>query len=125
MLDGRSTPARARFLAGRVAAVEGDVIKLLLPSEGQIKRCEPYTAEVEAAIAEYFGAPLTVKLGVDSAPAPSPMTGRPVVTAPSEPPQDESEIDIHDLTDAAIGNASVVERIAGVFPGAEVLEEES
>jgi DNA polymerase-3 subunit gamma/tau len=128
MLDGQSTPARARFLAGRVAAVEGDTIQFVLPSEGQIRRCEPYKAEVEAAIAEAFGAPLTIALGVDNdpSPSPSPMTGRPA-PAPQiqQPQQEDADIDLHDLTDADVGNASVVDRIADVFPGAEVLEEES
>ncbi len=123
MLDGQSTPARARFLAGRVAALEGDTIKFVLPSDGQIKRCEPYKAEVEAAVAEAFGSPFTIVLGVDDSPAPSPSARPPA--PPSQPVQEESEIDIHDLTDADVVNASVVDRIADVFPGAEVLEEES
>lgn len=124
MLDGQSTPARARFLAGRVAAVDGETITFLLPSEGQIRRCEPYKAEVEAAVAEAFGVQLKIALGVESQPAPSPMTGR-STPPPPEPVQDEADINIHELTDADVGNASVVERIADVFPGAEVLEEES
>lgn len=124
MLDGQSTPARARFLAGRIAGVDGDTIQFVLPSEGQIKRCEPYKAEVEAAVVEAFGVPLKIVLGVDDAPTHSPMTGRPAPAAP-EPVQEEADIDIHDLTDADVGNATVVERIADVFPGAEILEEES
>lgn len=124
MLDGQSTPARARFLAGRVAAVDGETISFLLPSEGQIRRCEPYKAEVEAAVAEAFGVSLQIALGVEDQPAPSPMTGR-STPAPPEPVQDEADINIHELTDADVGNATVVERIADVFPGAEVLEEES
>ena len=127
MLDGQSTPARARFLAGRVAAVEGNTIQFLLPSEGQIRRCEPYKGEVEAAIAESFGAPLTITLGVDTGQSPSPMTGRatPAPQTHAEPQQEDADIDLDDLTDADVGNASVVDRIADVFPGAEVLEEES
>jgi len=124
MLDGQSTPARARFLAGRVAAVDGETIKFLLPSEGQIRRCEPYKVEVETAIAEAFGVSLKIVLGVDDTPSNSPMTGRPAPTAPA-PVQDEADIDIHDLTDANVANATVVDRITDVFPGAEILEEES
>lgn len=128
MLDGQSTPARARFLAGRVAALDGNTIQFVLPSEGQIRRCEPYKAEVEAAIAEAFGTPLTIALGVDASQSPSPTAGRPAPVqqhAQPQPQQDEADIDLHDLTDADLGNATVVDRIADVFPGAEVLEEES
>ncbi len=124
MLDGQSTPARARFLAGRVVSVHGDTITFVLPSEGQIRRCEPYKAEVEAAVTEAFGQPLKIALGVDDTPTPSPMTGRPAPAAPAQA-QEDADVDIHDLTDADVGNATVVDRIADVFPGAEILEEES
>ena len=125
MLDGQSTPARARFLAGHVDSVDGDTIHLVLPTESQVKRCEPYRAEVEAAIAQSFGASMTIAMRAGEGPPPSSMPGSAKPAAPVEPPQDESEIDINDLTDADVGNASVVERIADVFPGAEVLEQES
>ena len=125
MLDGQSTPARARFLAGHVDTVDGDTIHLVLPTESQVKRCEPYRAEVEAAIAQSFGATMTISMRAGEGPPPSSMPGSAKPAAPVEPPQDESEIDINDLTDADVGNASVVERIADVFPGAEVLEQES
>lgn len=124
MLDGQSTPARARFLAGRIASVAEGTIHFVLPSEGQIRRCEPYKAEVEAAVAAAFGVPLRIELAVDDTPAPSPMTVR-ATPAPAEPLQDEADINIHELTDADVGNATVVDRIADVFPGAEILEEES
>jgi DNA polymerase-3 subunit gamma/tau len=127
MLDGQSTPARARFLAGRVASIDGDTIVFVLPSDSQVKRCEPFMAEVEKAVAEAFGTPLKITLRADNNPTPSTMPGaaQAAPTTPVEPPQEEADIDIHDLTDADVGNATVVDRIAGVFPGAEVLEEES
>jgi DNA polymerase-3 subunit gamma/tau len=127
MLDGQSTPARARFLAGRVASVDGDTIVFVLPTDSQVKRCEPFKTEVEKAVAESFGTPLKITLSADLNPTPSTMPGtaQPAPTAPVDPPQDEADIDIHDLTDADVGNATVVDRIADVFPGAEVLEQES
>jgi DNA polymerase-3 subunit gamma/tau len=127
MLDGQSTPARARFLAGRVASVEGDSIVFVLPTDSQVKRCEPFKAEVEKAVAEAFGTSLKIILKADNNRTPSTMPG----AAPSAPaaaielPQAEADIDIHDLTDADEGNATVVDRIADVFPGAEILEQES
>jgi len=121
MLDGRSTPARARFLAGYVESVDGNTINFVLPSESQVTRCEKYRNEVEGAIAEAFGVPMTLAMRADDAPAPTPG----VPNAPASEPQAESEVDIHDLTDADVGNATVVDRITDVFPGAEVLDQES
>ena len=120
MLDGQSTAARARFLAGHVAGVEGNVIDFVLPTESQMKRCEPKRAEVEAAVAQTFGAPMQIVLRASDQPAPSISAPAPVVEV-----QHESEIDVHDLTDADAMNATVVDRIANVFPGAEVLDQES
>ena len=67
---------------------------------------------------------MTIALRASGGQPPSPMPGA-AKPAASAPPQDESEIDINDLTDADVGNATVVERISDVFPGAEVLEQES
>ncbi len=122
MLDGQSTPARARFLAGQVAGVEGGVIDFVLPTDSQVKRCESFRAEVERAASEAFGAPLTIALRAGGEPAPP--RGGPAPTQ-AQPVQDESEIDVTDLTDAGMMNATVVDRIADVFPGAEVLDQES
>ena len=121
MLDGRSTPARARFLAGSVESVEGTTVHFVLPSASQVARCEKYRGEVESAMAETFGAPLTLAIRAGD---PSPLAAG--TSAPKvQQPQAESEVDIHDLTDADVANATVVDRIADVFPGAEVLEQES
>jgi DNA polymerase-3 subunit gamma/tau len=125
MLEGRSTPARARFLAGQVLGVDGESIVFVLPSDSQVKRCEPYRAEVEEAIAAFFGATMTITLRANDGPTPSIMPGAAKPAEPAQPPQHESEIDINDLTDAEGTNATVVERIADVFPGAEILEQES
>ena len=122
MLDGQSTKARARFLAGEVQAVDGDVITFVLPIEAQLKRCEPFVGEIEAAIQSHFGQPATLRLATgpslaDGGGAPS---GAGAAPAASNLPADD-EVDIHDLTDADVGNSSVVDRITDVFPGAEVM----
>lgn len=120
MLDGQSTPARARFLAGHVAGVNGDVIDFVLPTESQVKRCESYRVEVEKAVGQTFGVPMQIVLRANDQPAPA--TSAPAAVTEV---QHESEIDVHDLTDADAMNATVVDRIADVFPGAEVLDQES
>ena len=125
VLDGQSTPARARFLAGSVTAVEGSVVHFVLPTDTQVTRCEKFRGEIETALTNALGTPLTLALRAGETPTPSTMPGAAQPAAAAEPKQHESEIDIHDLTDAEVGNASVVERIADVFPGAEVLQQES
>ena len=124
VLDGQSTPARARFLAGTVESVEGNTVHFVLPTDTQVTRCEKFRGEIETALTNALGAPITLALRAGESPTPSTMPGA-APAAAAEPKQHESEIDIHDLTDADVGNASVVERIADVFPGAEVLEQES
>ena len=121
MLDNLPTKARARFLAGQVVAVNGNVIDYVLPSDTQAQRCEPVRAEVEGAIAQTFGAPLTISLRAGDV---SPEAPTAAATAAPEA-QHESEIDIHDLTDADGMSSTVVDRIADVFPGAEILDQES
>ena len=115
------TKARARFLAGQVVAVNGNVIDYVLPSDSQAQRCEPVRAEVEGAIAQTFGAPLTISLRAGELSPEAPTAA--AVAAPEA--QHESEIDIHDLTDADGMSSTVVDRIADVFPGAEILDQES
>ena len=122
MLDGQSTRVRARFLAGEVAGLNGDVIDFVLPTDSQVKRCESVRVDVEKAAAETFGAPLKIVLRAGGEPVK--QTGGPA-PAKAAPVQEESEIDVTDLTDAGTMNATVVDRIADVFPGAEVLDQES
>lgn len=118
MLDSQSTPARARFLAGEVASVDAGTVNFVLPSAAQLQRCEKYRPEVEAALSAAFNTPIILSLQtgpVSGAAAPSSDS------ASSEPDTPEEDISVHDLTDA--GGSTVVDRIADVFPGAEVLAE--
>ncbi|MGI9605194.1 MAG: hypothetical protein ACR2P0_03560, partial [Acidimicrobiales bacterium] len=122
LLDGLATKTRARFRGGELVAISGNEITFGLRSEMERKRCEPFTAEVEGALSRMFGAPYSLRYTTDepsnaptgSAAAASSSTSEPIA-------QHEDEVDIHDLTDAEVGNNTVVDRIADVFPGAEVL----
>lgn len=123
MLDAQSTAARARYRSGQVESVDGDRVRFILASEIELKRCEQYRPQIEAAMTETFGTPLVLELAVGAAPT-APSRGAPT-TSPQREPAHESEVDIHDLTDAETVNASAAERIAEVFPGAEIIQEES
>ncbi len=123
MLDGQSTAARARFRSGRVESIDGDTVRFVLGSDTELRRCEQYRNEVESAIAQHFGMPLQIALAVGDTGAAA--GGRGPKREPRPEPQDESEIDIHDLTDADVGNNTAVDRITDVFPGAEIIDTES
>lgn len=121
ILDGRSTKARARFLAGTVASVDSGEVTVSLSSDALLKRCQPFKTEVETAISELFGQPLTIALTID-ANAGSSQLGASTPEAPAAAQEDEGDIDIHDLTDG-VGNNSAVDQITEAFPGAEVVDQ--
>jgi len=123
MLDGQSTAARARYRSGHIESIDGERVLFVLASEIEQKRCEQFRPQIEAAISESFGTPLTLELTVGDAPSQTPRKKSSATPAPQ--PAHESEVDIHDLTDADTVNASAAERIAEVFPGAEVIEQEN
>ena len=122
MLDTQSTAARARYRSGEIESIDGDQVRFVLASEIELKRCEQYRPQIEAAVAETFGTPLSLQLAVGDA-ARQPAKRKSTTAAPE--PAHESEVDIHDLTDADTVNASAAERIVEAFPGAEIMEEEN
>ena len=119
MLDGLSTAARARFRTGKVDSIEANVLNFVVGSDTELKRCEPYRQEVEAAVAQTFGVPLSLAISVGSASAPTTSSPSPA----EDLPQAEAEIDITDLADANVGSATAADRIADVFPGAEIVDQ--
>jgi len=123
MLDGQSTAARARFRSGQVESVDGDRVRFVVASEIEQKRCEQYRPQIETAMTEAFGVPLTLEVSVGDPASQQPR--RNTASAPVQQPAHESEVDIHDLTDADTVNASAAERIAEVFPGAEIIDQEN
>lgn len=124
MLDGQSTPARARFLAGSVTSIDNGVVRFELPSDAQMQRCEKYRGEVESAIQATFDPGLTLQLAVgDGGTPPQPglrPTGSVAPTRSVEELPANEDVDVTDLTDADV-DQSAVTRITDVFPGAEVL----
>ena len=123
MLDSQSTAARARYRSGQIESVTDGRVRFVLASEIEMKRCEQYRPQIEAAITEAFGSPLSLELAVGDVSAPKPRGA--ASSTPERGPAHESEVDIHDLTDADTVNASAAERIAEVFPGAEIIDKEN
>lgn len=118
LLDSQPTRTRNRFRAGSVSALHGNTLTISFENDAMRKRSEPFVSEIEQAVVDSFGAALHISLvtgngpvAASSAPAASP---EPTVAA-------DDEVDVHDLTNAEAGRDTVVDRIADVFPGAEVL----
>ncbi|MFT7600051.1 MAG: DNA polymerase-3 subunit gamma/tau [Acidimicrobiales bacterium] len=123
LLDELEQRVRARFKLGHFTAVNGDVATFALPNEHVVPRCEEVRSEVEAALANTFGRPLTIQLVVDGqAPAPQSTpnaSAKPVPTAAETPDEIGDVSRLEDATDVA---ASSVDRLTQAFPGATVID---
>ena len=117
--------SRARFSGGQWVDVVDGVAIFGLPNEPHAVRCEECRSEVESALAAHFGAPVPIRLVVDGS-APDPSAPRSVAAgrraATDENPVDES-IDLDDLRNARGASSAGADRIAAVFPGAELVDE--
>ncbi len=128
---------RARFATGRFLSADGGVVRLGLPNAVHVAKCEEMRADVEAVLAEHFGAPVRLELVVDvgeAAASPPARGGRPrrgpVEVDPSPAPEPDPEpepeevVDVHELEDAPTDTRSGLDRIAEAFPGAQLVEGE-
>ncbi len=117
--------SRARFSGGHWIDVVDGVAVFALPNEPHAVRCEECRSEVETALAAHFGAPVPIRLVVDGS-APDPSAPRSVAAArraaTDENPVDES-IDLDDLRNAKGAPSAGADRIAAIFPGAELIDE--
>lgn len=127
ILPSLSQRARPRYAAGRWLAVEGTQATLGLPNAPHASRCEELRSEVEAALSAAFAGPITVRLTVDSD-AIDPGDRRAVASGSARPSAEEPEEFLDRETIAQLDNAdstatSGLDRIAAVFPGAELVAE--
>jgi DNA polymerase III subunit gamma/tau len=123
---------RARYATGRFVSVDGSVARFGLPNAVHAQKCEEMRPEVEAILTEHFGAPITLELVVDDAPAPAAAPPRPAPAArepepdPLPEPEEIAEIgDIAELDDAPADDRTGIDRLAEAFPGAELFQEEN
>ena len=124
LLDRMSRKGRARFAAGRFAAVEDGTAVMALPNEPHRKRCEDLRGELEAVLAARFGAPVPVRLVVDDGSVPDEAPTAPATTgaSPTAEPQADDEVDLTDLVDADAAEGSAVDAVARAFPGATLVD---
>jgi DNA polymerase-3 subunit gamma/tau len=120
--------AKARFGGGHWVRVDDDAAVFGFPNQHYVSRSEECRADVEAALRSHFGRAVPIRIVVDGdvpepgAPArpAAPGAGR-AASAPTEP---DEPIDLDDLTDAHDVTSSGVDRIAAVFPGAELVSDD-
>jgi hypothetical protein len=126
VLASLSQRARPRFTAGRWLAIDGALATMGLPNAPHAARCEELRGEVEAALSAAFGTPITVRLTVDSTSI-DPGDRRAVASGRSARSQEPEEFldreTIAELEDAVDVASTGVDRIAAVFPGAELVDE--
>ena len=111
---------RSRFVVGRFLGVDDGVVRFGLPNAMTVQRCEDLRPEVEQAFEAHFAIPVPFVLVVDDDAKAPPVRGAAVAPAPVE---HDDAVDLNELTDADVGSTDTVERIAQVFPGAELVED--
>jgi DNA polymerase-3 subunit gamma/tau len=125
LLPSLPQKSKARFSGGHWVEVTDGVAVFGLPNEPHANRCEELRPEVEAVLSAHFGTAVPIRLVVDGS-APDPSAPRAVAASrratADENPVDET-IDLDDLTDAKGTSTAGVDRIAAVFPGAELVDE--
>jgi hypothetical protein len=122
MLETLPQRARVRWAAGRWADVVDGTAVFELPNQHYVPRCEECKGDVEAALAAHFGRPIPVRIVVGGD-VPDPGAPHLSVAPPpgTDAPSEESTIDPEELTDAPEAATSGLDRIAAVFPGAEIV----
>ena len=110
---------RSRFSTGRFLGIADGVVQFGLPNAMTVSRCEELRPDLEQAFEQHFALPIPFALVVDGE-SPTPKV-RGAASAP--PPSADDEVDLHELTDADVGTTDTVERIAQVFPGAELVDD--
>ena len=125
MLEALPQRARVRWAAGRWADVVDGTAVFELPNQHYVPRCEECKSDVEAALAAHFGRPIPVRIVVGGD---VPDPGAPHLSVapppPADAPSEESTIDPGELTDAPEAATSGLDRIAAVFPGAEIVSDD-
>jgi hypothetical protein len=124
ILSSLAPRVRSRFVSGRWVAVEDGVALFALPGRIHAAKCEEYRADVEEALARHFGRPVPVRVVDDGTRGPGPASGGvpPSGGGRAEEPDPPEVTDVHELEDATDVAASGVDRIARMFPGAELVE---
>ena len=125
-LEELSQKVRARFKGGRLLAVDGSAVRFGVPNQIHRDRCDDVKGDVEAALTDHFGQPVTIDVVIDEAPM-APIDPAKLESKPKPPPVDsaaeEAEIGpVTELADADDQSSRGVDRITKAFPGSKVID---
>jgi DNA polymerase-3 subunit gamma/tau len=144
---------RALYSAGSFVGNRGDTWLFSVPNEAHGSKCAEHRADVEGALSQALGAPVTIEFvsggtthaEVDPSPtirpappatepaAPTPARTAPTVERAHEPehepeayvPEADEDVDLHELTDAPPESVKTpIDRLAEAFPGSELMSDD-
>lgn len=113
--------AKPRYAGGRWVDVVDGVAVYGLPNEIHAAKCEEVRGVVEAELAEHFARPITMRIVVDAG-DPAPRRGPDAAAGGPGEFEEDVAIDLEDLTDVEGDAPTGVDRIAEIFPGAELVD---
>ena len=127
--------ARAMYSSAQFIAGSDSGVTLGFPNQAHVGKCEQYRAEVEAALTERLGTPVTMELVVASGPGTAPSDdidisgpvsprGDRAVTEPVRELPEDHDVDLDGLVDAPPESVKTpIDRLAEAFPGSELVED--
>lgn len=124
---------RAMYAVGHFVEFTGTTATLAFPNEVHRQKCEQKRADVERALSDGIGSPLTLRLVVDEAAggtdAGNADRRRGAVgvtsTRPAAEPEEDFDLgsdNVHDLDDAPDAPAGGLDALTEAFPGSELVE---
>ena len=119
-LDELEQRVRALFRLGHFTSVIGGVATFAVPNAHVIPRCEEVRPELERALHQRFGRPLTVQLVVDAS-TPPPRGSTPTTAPRSLPEEHIDTSDVAHLENADDVASTGIDRLTRAFPGSTLV----
>jgi len=118
ILVGLRPMAKGLFGAGRFVATDDRSATFAVPTDAMRGKCEARRADVETALAAFFGRPVPLRLIVD------PSTAAQLADGGAPGASLAETVDLDGLEDAPPEGNRGLDRLTDAFPGSEVVEAE-
>jgi hypothetical protein len=128
VLPALSGLTKAMYQTAALASIDGNVAVVQVENDHHRQNCDRKRPDVERALSEALGRPITVRLEVDGdggLVAASAGADRGPAAAPvsDDPEEHLAGHDVHDLPDAPDAPAGGLAALTEAFPGAELIDE--